>query len=107
MSSTFWSKSVFPPRVALHRNAVPGTSGSEIAAPFDAHRILEVLVQVIDVLDHLHEHFLTPVVIRDGRYMPPTAPGYSITMRPDSLRDYAYPGGKAWTQGAAAPAVHR
>jgi L-fuconate dehydratase len=63
--------------------------------------------RIIEYVDHLHEHFLTPVVIRDGRYMPPTAPGYSITMRPDSLRDYAYPGGKAWTQGAAAPAVHR
>jgi L-fuconate dehydratase len=63
--------------------------------------------RIIEYVDHLHEHFLTPVVIRDGRYMPPTAPGYSITMRPDSLRDYAYPGGKAWTQGAATPAVHR
>ena len=41
-------------------------------------------------------------VIRDGRYMPPTAPGYSITMSPESLRDYAYPDGAAWADDAAA-----
>ena len=57
--------------------------------------------RVIEYVDHLHEHFLDPVVIRDGRYMPPTAPGYSITMRPESLRAYAYPAGAAWTSSAA------
>jgi L-fuconate dehydratase len=62
--------------------------------------------RIIEYVDHLHEHFLDPVVIRDGRYMPPTAPGYSITMRPESLRDYAFPGGAAWT-GDAALAVHQ
>ncbi|HEX7942947.1 MAG TPA: L-fuconate dehydratase [Gemmatimonadaceae bacterium] len=63
--------------------------------------------RIIEYVDHLHEHFLDPVVIRDGRYMPPTAPGYSITMRPESLRDYAFPGGAAWTSGAALTAVHQ
>jgi len=48
-------------------------------------------------VDHLHEHFVDPVVIRGGRYVAPTAPGYSITMKPESLREYAYPGGPAWT----------
>ena len=52
--------------------------------------------RMVEYVDHLHEHFLDPVVVRDGRYFPPTAPGYSITMRPDSLRDYAYPLGSAW-----------
>jgi L-fuconate dehydratase len=64
--------------------------------------------RIIEYVDHLHEHFLDPVVIRDGRYMPPTAPGYSITMRPESLRDYAYPNGAAWiVDDAAALAVER
>jgi L-fuconate dehydratase len=53
--------------------------------------------RIIEYVDHLHEHFMDPVVIRDGRYLPPTAPGYSITMRPASLRDYSYPHGAAWT----------
>jgi L-fuconate dehydratase len=61
--------------------------------------------RIIEYVDHLHEHFLDPVVIRDGRYMPPTAPGYSITMRPDSLRDYAYPDGTAWADDASALAM--
>jgi len=50
----------------------------------------------IEYVDHLHEHFLDPVVIRNGRYMPPTTAGYSITMKPESLRHYEYPNGGAW-----------
>ncbi len=52
--------------------------------------------RVIEYVDHLHEHFLDPVVIRDGRYLPPSAPGYSITMKPESLQTYAFPDGPAW-----------
>jgi len=63
--------------------------------------------RIIEYVDHLHEHFLDPVVVRDGRYMPPTAPGYSITMRSESLRDYDFPGGAAWTSVAALAAVHQ
>ena len=51
----------------------------------------------IEFVDHLHEHFVDPVVIRGGRYLPPSAPGYSIAMKPESLSDYAFPNGKAWT----------
>jgi L-fuconate dehydratase len=61
--------------------------------------------RIIEYVDHLHEHFLDPVVIREGRYMPPTAPGYSITMRPESLRDYSYPDGSAWVDDASALAM--
>ena len=50
----------------------------------------------IEFVDHLHEHFVDPVVIRNGRYMPPWTPGYSITMKPESLADYGYPRGGAW-----------
>ena len=52
--------------------------------------------RIVEYVDHLHEHFIDPVVIRDGRYMPPTAPGYSITMRDESLKTYRYPEGAAW-----------
>ena len=52
--------------------------------------------RIVEYVDHLHEHFINPVVIRNGRYMPPTAPGYSITMRPESLAEYEYPQGAAW-----------
>jgi L-fuconate dehydratase len=46
--------------------------------------------RVIEYVDHLHEHFVDPCVIRDAAYMPPTAPGFSITMKADSLRRYQY-----------------
>jgi L-fuconate dehydratase len=52
--------------------------------------------RVLEYVEHLHEHFIDPVVIRDGCYMAPTAPGYSITMRPESLREYEFPSGPAW-----------
>ena len=41
--------------------------------------------RVLEYVDHLHEHFVDPVVVRDGHYMPPEAPGYSIEMKPESL----------------------
>jgi L-fuconate dehydratase len=52
--------------------------------------------RVLEYVDHLHEHFVDPVTIRGGRYMPPTAPGYSVAMKPDSLREYEFPSGAAW-----------
>lgn len=51
---------------------------------------------MLEYVDHLHEHFLEPVVIRNGRYMPPKRPGYSIEMHPETLVNYAYPNGSAW-----------
>jgi L-fuconate dehydratase len=53
--------------------------------------------RVVEYVDHLHEHFVTPAIVRDGRYLAPLAPGYSITMRPESLRRFAFPDGEAWT----------
>jgi L-fuconate dehydratase len=53
--------------------------------------------RVIEYVDHLHEHFLDPVTIKNGHYMPPVMPGYSIEMRPESLQTYEFPTGPAWT----------
>ena len=54
--------------------------------------------RVIEYVDHLHEHFVDPVVVRDGRYLAPSAPGFSATMRPQTLVAYAYPHGPMWTE---------
>lgn len=48
--------------------------------------------RVLEYVDHLHEHFLDPVVMRGGRYQVPAAPGYSIEMKPASLDRYEYTG---------------
>ncbi|MFJ6199038.1 hypothetical protein [Micromonospora sp. NPDC092111] len=53
--------------------------------------------RVIEYVDHLHEHFRTPVVLRDGHYRAPTAPGFSAEMHPGSIATYTYPDGPAWT----------
>ncbi|WP_406335023.1 L-fuconate dehydratase [Streptomyces sp. NBC_00203] len=57
--------------------------------------------RVIEYVDHLHDHFLDPVVIREGHYTAPTAPGFSATMRPGSIEEYTYPGGTFWAADLA------
>ncbi len=52
--------------------------------------------RVCEYVDHLHEHFVDPCVIRGARYQAPTAPGYSISMKPDSLKAYEFPTGTEW-----------
>ena len=52
--------------------------------------------RMIEYVDHLHEHFTDPVVVRDGRYRVPTAPGYSVEMKPESIAEFSYPDGPAW-----------
>jgi L-fuconate dehydratase len=54
--------------------------------------------RILEYVGHLHEHFLDPVVIRNGCYMPPAAPGYSITMRPEVFTTYVYPTGNVWKE---------
>lgn len=46
--------------------------------------------RVIEFVDHLHEHFIDPCVIENAAYMPPKLPGFSIEMKPQSLRDYEF-----------------
>jgi len=52
--------------------------------------------RIIEYVDHLHEHFIHPVIIKNGAYMPPTAPGYSIEMKSECLERYEFPSGSAW-----------
>ncbi|MCL4106444.1 UNVERIFIED_CONTAM: hypothetical protein GTU68_030402 [Idotea baltica] len=52
--------------------------------------------RIIEYVDHLHEHFIDPVVIENGHYMPPTMPGYSITMKAKSMDQHEYPNGEVW-----------
>ncbi|MEO1827025.1 MAG: L-fuconate dehydratase [Roseibacillus sp.] len=41
--------------------------------------------KVAEYVDHLHEHFVTPCILKDGRYQAPLDPGFSIEMKPDTL----------------------
>jgi L-fuconate dehydratase len=54
--------------------------------------------RVVEYVDHLHEHFDAPVVMRNARYTAPTTPGYSITMREASRLAHRYPDGEVWLE---------
>lgn len=52
--------------------------------------------RVTEFVDHLHEHFVSPCVLRNGRYQAPFDAGTSITMKPASLAEHTFPGGDVW-----------
>jgi L-fuconate dehydratase len=58
--------------------------------------------RMVEFVDHLHEHFVDPVVVTGGRYRPPNRPGFSAEMKPASRAAFGFPGGQAW-QAAAGP----
>ncbi|GLY95297.1 L-fuconate dehydratase [Actinoplanes sp. NBRC 103695] len=57
----------------------------------------EMQDRIIEYVDHLHEHFIDPVRVENGRYLAPLAPGFSAAMHPASLSSYAFPDGPVWT----------
>ncbi|MFJ4205525.1 L-fuconate dehydratase [Streptomyces sviceus] len=57
--------------------------------------------RVIEFVDHLHEHFTAPVVMRDGHYTAPLTPGFSATMHAESLTEFRYPDGTFWAADLA------
>jgi len=54
--------------------------------------------RAIEFVDHLHEHFVDPVRIHDGRYLAPSAPGMSAEMKEASIQEHLFPGGAVWAQ---------
>ena len=57
--------------------------------------------RMIEYVDHLHEHFLNPVVVENGAYRVPEAPGYSIEMKAQSRETYRFPDGIFWKEDLA------
>jgi L-fuconate dehydratase len=57
--------------------------------------------RVIEYVDHLHEHFVDPVIIRDGRYVAPVVPGGSGEIRPETFAQYRFPDGAHWAPAVA------
>lgn len=56
--------------------------------------------RVAEYADHLHEHFVHPARVVDGRYRAPSAPGFSSDLLPASMREHLFPHGAAWASGA-------
>ncbi|XP_038602315.1 mitochondrial enolase superfamily member 1 isoform X2 [Tachyglossus aculeatus] len=58
--------------------------------------------RMCEFVDHLHEHFKYPVVIKNASYMPPQDPGYSAEMKEDSVKQHEFPEGEVWQKLIAA-----
>jgi L-fuconate dehydratase len=54
--------------------------------------------RVIEFVDHLHEQFINPVEMKEGRYLVPQSAGYSIEIKQDALKRFSFPGGEVWNQ---------
>ncbi|MEM6527719.1 MAG: enolase C-terminal domain-like protein, partial [Chloroflexota bacterium] len=54
--------------------------------------------RVVEYVDHLHEHFKYPCVVKNGHYMPPQDAGYSIEMKPESITAHRFPDGVVWQE---------
>lgn len=52
--------------------------------------------RMLEYVDHLHEHFVDPVQIQNGRYQAPTKPGLSQELRTESITGFTYPDGSIW-----------
>jgi L-fuconate dehydratase len=61
--------------------------------------------RVTEFVDHLHEHFVDPCIVENGRYLLPTAPGYSAQMHTESVAAYSYPSGERWAGAMATAGV--
>jgi L-fuconate dehydratase len=46
--------------------------------------------RVAEFVDHLHEHFVSPCAVRQGRYLAPRAPGFSIEMKAASIAAHLF-----------------
>ena len=54
--------------------------------------------RVIEYVDHLHEHFVTPVRIAGGRYLAPLEPGFGAEIDEVSRARYLFPDGPVWKE---------
>lgn len=58
--------------------------------------------RMIEFVDHLHEHFITPIDVSGGQFWPPATPGTGAEMQASSITEYSYPEGSFWVADAAA-----
>lgn len=57
--------------------------------------------RMIEFVDHLHEHFTTPIDVHDGCYWPPVAAGGGSEMHAASVAEYTFPNGAFWVADTA------
>lgn len=81
----------FGKRVCPHAGGVGLCEAVQHFAMFDFVAISGTTEgRFIEYVDNQHEHFITPVVIKNGNYMPPTTPGNSCEMTLETAEKYLY-----------------
>ncbi|EGR27198.1 mandelate racemase muconate lactonizing protein, putative [Ichthyophthirius multifiliis] len=83
--------------VCLHAGGVGLCEMGIHAAIFDFVAVSASLEQRwLEYSGTLHEHFIHPVNINDGKYMLPSAIGYGLEMKTESIAQFVYPNGSYW-----------
>jgi L-fuconate dehydratase len=54
--------------------------------------------RMIEFADHLHEHFVTPASVVNGKYRIPTTPGAGSEILASSLDEWVFPDGHGWAK---------
>ncbi|TCL79475.1 MULTISPECIES: L-fuconate dehydratase [unclassified Rathayibacter] len=52
--------------------------------------------RVTEYVDHLHEHFVDPCIVKDGAYIVPSRPGYSAEVFEATIEEFRFPEGGYW-----------
>lgn len=58
-------------------------------------------LSLLEYVSHLHEQFEDPSQVKDGYIVTPTAPGYSVNIKPSAVAEFSYPRGTFWTSPKA------
>jgi len=53
--------------------------------------------RVVEFVDHLHEHFVVPTVVKNAHYLAPLEPGAGAEIKLESIKEYSFPTGPAWS----------
>lgn len=78
----------FGVRVCPHAGGVGLCEAVQHLSMFDYVAVSSTMEgRMIEFVDHLHEHFITPTEIRDGRYLAPTTPGAGTEMFAQSIAE--------------------
>jgi L-fuconate dehydratase len=51
----------------------------------------------VEYAPHLHEHFVHPARIEGARFVTPRSPGASTQLLEDSIKEFIFPTGSAWS----------
>jgi L-fuconate dehydratase len=81
----------FGVRVCPHAGGVGLCEAVQHVSMFDYVAVSGTVEErYIEYVDHLHEHFVSPVQIRSGHYVAPTAPGAGTEMLHESIAMYEF-----------------